>query len=132
MRLAAVDEGRTGGPAMDQRTSSVDRYDVLVAAEWAEVRKQPVDEVLETRRTTMTWHRGHGLDWGGCIVTVPVMVVFWAAVITAIVIAIRYLISERRDPAATTASGSTGAEHVLAERFARGGIYDDEFHRRLM
>ena len=60
-----------------------------------------------------------------------VVLVFWAGAITAIVLAIRYLIS----------SGSAGGgppryeplrpEGVLAERFACGEIDEDECRRRI-
>jgi putative membrane protein len=61
---------------------------------------------------------------------IVIMVVFWAALITAVVLAIRYLAdsgSHRNQPS----SGPALVEDVLAERFARGEIDEDEFRRRI-
>jgi putative membrane protein len=73
---------------------------------------------------------GYGWGWGGWIAMTLVMVVFWAILITAVVLAVRYLAGAggHRNP---PAPGSARAEDVLAERFARGEIDDDEFRRRL-
>ncbi len=74
----------------------------------------------------MMWYGG----WAGWVVMVMVMVVFWAAVLTAVVLAIRYLIRERGTRAGAT--GSMLTEDVLAQQFVRGEIDDlDEFRRRL-
>jgi putative membrane protein len=77
----------------------------------------------------MMWYGGNGWGWAGWVVMVVVMVVFWAAVITAVVLAVRYLVSERGTRAG--GAGSMLAEDVLAERFARGEVDEDEFRRRL-
>jgi len=73
------------------------------------------------------WHGGMG--WGGWILITLMMVVFWAAVMTAIVLAVRHLSGGHRAQAG--GSSSRSAEDVLAERYARGEIDDDEFRRRL-
>jgi putative membrane protein len=62
----------------------------------------------------MMWYGGNGWGWAGWVVMVVVMVVFWAAVITAVVLAVRYLVSERGTRAG--GAGSMLAEDVLAER----------------
>ncbi len=76
------------------------------------------------------WNGG-GWGWGGWILMTLVMVLFWAAVITAIVLAIRYLSGGASHRNQASAGSARGAEDVLAERFARGEIDDDEFRRRL-
>jgi putative membrane protein len=59
------------------------------------------------------------------------MIVFWALIITAVVLVVRYLVTER--PTGTTTFGAPprGPEDVLAERYARGDIDNDEYQRRL-
>ncbi|WP_225729126.1 MULTISPECIES: SHOCT domain-containing protein [unclassified Nocardia] len=57
------------------------------------------------------------------------MVLFWALLIVAFVVAIRYLlrsIANHPHPAAPPT-----AEHLLAERFARGEIDEQEYTARL-
>ena len=71
-----------------------------------------------------------GWGWGGWILMSLVMVVFWALVITAIVLAIRYL-TGGSDPNQVSPSSARAAEDVLAERFARGEIDDDEYRQRM-
>lgn len=70
----------------------------------------------------------YGWGWGGWIVVTLLMVAFWAAVITGIVLAIRYASG---DGQRSQARGAPTAEDVLAERFARGEIDEEEYRRRL-
>jgi putative membrane protein len=77
----------------------------------------------------MMWHRGDWL-WGGSIVLTLAMVVFGALLISAVVLAVRYLLSSQGSRAAPGA-GPSRAESLLAERFARGEIDDDEYQRKL-
>ena len=70
-----------------------------------------------------------GWGWGGWVVMVLAMVVFWAVVITAVVLAIRYAV-RGNNQRAQQSSAPTGAEEILAERYARGEIDEDEFRRR--
>ena len=74
----------------------------------------------------MMWYGGDW-GWGGWLLMTVLMVLFWAVVITAVVVAVRYLAGPRH-----TAPDSlpSRAEDLLAERFARGEIDDDEFRRR--
>ena len=72
-----------------------------------------------------------GWGWGGWLLMTLVMIVFWAAVITAVVTAVRYLASSRRLGPSPGISGPTRAEDLLAERYARGEIDDDEYRQRL-
>ena len=70
--------------------------------------------------------------WGSWILTTGTTIVFWALVITAVVVLARYLLSLSQRPAGTTHAGGAGnAEQVLAERYARGEIDDEEYQRRL-
>lgn len=68
----------------------------------------------------MMWRDG---NWGWWLFMPVVMVAFWAAVIWVIVSAVR----GRPAPS----QPSQDAEQILAERYARGDIDDDEYNRRL-
>lgn len=72
----------------------------------------------------------HGGLWGGSILMTMAMVLFWALLITAVVLALRYLLSLSGTGSAP-AGGSSRAESLLAERFARGEIDEDEYQRKL-
>ncbi|MFI1536732.1 SHOCT domain-containing protein [Streptomyces anandii] len=85
----------------------------------------------------MMWYDG-GWGWGGWIVMAVFMVLFWAVLIFALIALVRYLAGTRHpwQPGPPPPSGEGGgqdrrAENVLAERFARGEIDEDEFKRRL-
>lgn len=58
------------------------------------------------------------------------MVVFWAVIISIVVVAVRYLVRNARSPGQEVAT-SWGAEGVWAERYARGESDDDEYRQRL-
>jgi putative membrane protein len=77
----------------------------------------------------MFWYGNGMAGWGYALMTVS-MVLFWALVIAAVVVLVRYL---RRDtqPTLTSPPQRHTPEHVLAERFARGDIDDEEYRRRL-
>jgi putative membrane protein len=68
--------------------------------------------------------------WIGWILMSFGMVAFWAVVITAIVLAVRWLIDQRGNTSASV-TGQSRAEDLLAERFARGEIDDNEYRKRL-
>lgn len=78
------------------------------------------------------WMWGHGWGWAGWVLFVVLTVVFWAAVITAIVLAIRYAGGSRHSVSGLPPYGPTRPEDVLAERFARGEIDEGEYRRRVM
>jgi len=81
----------------------------------------------------MTWFHGIGWTWAGCIQEVLVMVVLWGTVITAIILAVRFLTRQRIDPRALRDTGSIRIEYVLAEGSAhRGEMDNNQWHRRLM
>ena len=77
----------------------------------------------------MMMHDGNGI-WGGSIPMTVAVVVFGALLITAVILTVRYLVSSPgTGPAA--AAGSSGAERLLAERYSRGEIDDDEYRQKL-
>jgi putative membrane protein len=76
----------------------------------------------------MMWYGSNG-GWGGWLLMTIAMVLFLALIITAVVLIVRYLVSQR--PTGTSAGSARTPEEVLAERSARGEIDDDEYQRRL-
>lgn len=79
----------------------------------------------------MMMNHGHW-GWGGWLLTTGTTIVFWALVITAVVLLARYLLSlSQRTPVTAHALAAMNAEQTLAERYARGDIDDDEYQRRL-
>jgi putative membrane protein len=77
------------------------------------------------------WMWNGGWGWGGWILMIFVMVLFWAVVITAIVLAIRYLTGGGGQRNAANFGSARAAEDVSAERFARGEIDEDDYRRRV-
>ncbi|MGO8964760.1 SHOCT domain-containing protein [Mycobacterium sp.] len=77
------------------------------------------------------WMWGNGWGWTGWVLMCVVMVLFWAAVITAIVLAIRYLGGSRNTVSGPPNYGPSRPEDVLAERFARREVDEDEYRRRV-
>lgn len=76
------------------------------------------------------WMWNGGWGWGGWIVTAVVLTVVFALVITAVVLTIRcFTGGGHRGPGGPQQVRE--ADDVLAERFARGEIDDDEYRRRL-
>jgi putative membrane protein len=80
----------------------------------------------------MMWFHGTGWTWAGCIQEVLVMAVLWATVITAIILAVRFLTRQRIDPLALRDTASIRIEYVLTEGSARGEMDNDQWHHRLM
>jgi putative membrane protein len=74
----------------------------------------------------MMWFDHDVSGWGYAGMTIT-MVVFWSAVIAGIAFTLRYLARSERPRGGPPAS----PEQVLAERFARGEIDDEEYQRRL-
>ena len=70
---------------------------------------------------------GWGDGWGGMILGPLMMIVFLAAVVVLVMVAIRWL-GAAGHPAAP--AGRTGALDVLKDRFARGEIDKDEYEER--
>ncbi|MEW2048065.1 SHOCT domain-containing protein [Streptomyces sp. NPDC005476] len=79
----------------------------------------------------MFWYGHDPSGWGWFAMSVG-MVLFWAVLIALGVLLFRAS-SRPAEPGATTGPEQRGpvAEQVLAERFARGEIEEDEYRRRL-
>ncbi len=75
----------------------------------------------------MYWYGDHMTGWGYGLMAVTGLL-FWALVITGIVALVRYL---GRTDQYRPRTGQPTAEQVLAERFARGEIDEEEYQRRL-
>ena len=79
----------------------------------------------------MMYGYGTGMGgWGYALMTIS-MILFWGAVIYGIVVLVRRTRRDgpqRGEPAGPIAPGP---EQLLAERFARGEIDEDEYHQRL-
>lgn len=73
----------------------------------------------------MWWYGSPMAGWGALFMTINT-VLFWGLIILGVIALFRYL--NRGDR--STASRST-AEQVLAERFARGEIDEQEYRQRL-
>jgi hypothetical protein len=77
------------------------------------------------------WNGGHGWGWCSVMFNIPATVLLWGAVVAAIVIAVRVAVRQQSDPPAPTGAGHP-SEGMVATRFARSEIENDDFHRRLM
>ncbi|MET8949966.1 SHOCT domain-containing protein [Streptomyces sp. NPDC004393] len=84
----------------------------------------------------MMWYGG----WGGWFFMAVITVAFWALLIVGILALVHYSHRTRpgqRPDAPSSGTGGFGwgtdrrAEDLLAERFARGEIDEDEYRRRL-
>jgi putative membrane protein len=77
----------------------------------------------------MFWY-GNGMSgWGYGLMTGG-MIVFWVLVFGGIVALVRYAGSGSSQPTPTSHAGPT-PQQVLADRYARGEIDDEEYQRRL-
>jgi putative membrane protein len=76
----------------------------------------------------MYWYGSGMTGWGYALMTIS-MVLFWGAVIFGIVALVRYV--SRGGPQAGEPTQPATPERLLAERFARGEIDEDEYQRRL-
>ena len=72
-----------------------------------------------------------GYMWGGWILMGAVMVMLSAVLITAVVLAVRYLAGSDAQRSHVNSAASSRPEDALAQRFARGDIDEDEFRRRM-
>lgn len=77
----------------------------------------------------MYWWDDHIGVWGWALMTLS-WIAFWALVILGLIALIRYLRSSGRDRESQP-SGRPTPQQLLAERFARGEIDDEEYRRRL-
>jgi putative membrane protein len=70
----------------------------------------------------------HGMDgWGWFAMSVGMML-FWALVVAAVVMLVR---SSGRSPGGPRRPARPSPEQLLAERFARGEIDEEEYQQRL-
>ena len=77
----------------------------------------------------MNWYGSGMSGWGYALMTIS-MVLFWGAVIAGIVLLVRHFgRGGQQTPAAPSQPASP--EQLLAERFARGEIDEEEYHQRL-
>jgi putative membrane protein len=74
----------------------------------------------------MYW--GNGMGGGGMVLMTVASLLFWGLVIAGILALVRY--ASRGAPAAPAIQAPT-PHQVLAERFARGDIDEEEYTRRL-
>jgi putative membrane protein len=79
----------------------------------------------------MMWYGSNGWGWLHWTAMTVGMVAFWALVITAVVLAVHYLTSQNGASANAPITGQTHPADLLAQRFARGEIDDNEYRNRL-
>jgi putative membrane protein len=77
----------------------------------------------------MMWFGDHMSGWGYALMGISTLL-FWALVIGGVVVLVRYL-ARSEQAGAPGPVDRPSAEQVLAERFARGEIDEDEYRRRL-
>jgi putative membrane protein len=86
---------------------------------------------VPTMQDRFGWHwDGHPMWWmwsAGGIVMMLGMLLFWAAIITAIVVGIRWLVRQERSG---WRDREDRAMQILRERYARGDISREEFEQR--
>ena len=68
--------------------------------------------------------------WGYALMAIS-MILFWGAVIYGIVALVRYTRRDGPQGREPVEPPAPGPERLLAERFARGEINEDEYHQRL-
>ncbi len=73
------------------------------------------------------WDGNGGFGWGGWLVMVTMMVIFWGALAWAVVTLARHYSSAREPAMRATQPYALG---VLDDRYARGEIDDDEYNHR--
>ncbi|HVQ89165.1 MAG TPA: SHOCT domain-containing protein [Actinomycetes bacterium] len=78
----------------------------------------------------MMWWNDGGWDAGTWFLMSLLMLLFWGGLIAVVVRLVGSLGIERNASHAAAPSSTGSADEVLAERFARGEIDEDEFKRR--
>jgi putative membrane protein len=76
----------------------------------------------------MMW--GYDWGWGAWLAMGVMMLLFWGLVIAGVIALVRYLGGTRDGGRLGSRRERTRAEDVLAERFARTEIDEDEYTRR--
>ena len=77
----------------------------------------------------MMWWENAPWDLGGWFAMSVMMVVFWVGLIVALVWLVQAVRTDK-NPGQPPASPTAKADEILAERFARSEIDEDEFKRR--
>jgi putative membrane protein len=77
----------------------------------------------------MYWGNGLG-GWGYVLMTVS-MLAFWGLLIAGAVLLVRYVTGDRRQVPPALPSAGPDPRAVLAERFARGEINEEDYRQRL-
>lgn len=75
----------------------------------------------------MWWPTGQVNGWGWFAMTIS-MVLFWALVVGVGALLVRAV---NRPPAGPSTGARPSAQELLAERYARGELTDDEYRQRL-
>jgi putative membrane protein len=76
------------------------------------------------------WGYGTGWGWGAWLAMGIGMIVFWGLVITGSIALVRFVAASRDHHPSSGGDGLSEADRLLAERFARGEIDEDEYRRR--
>ena len=71
-----------------------------------------------------------GVGWGGWLIAVVMMVVFWGAIAWVVVTLIRHGAGDRGARTEPPATRGPDALAILDERLARGEIDEDDYRRR--
>jgi putative membrane protein len=77
---------------------------------------------------TMMW--GYGGGWGPWIGMGLGMTLFWGLVILGVIVLVRYSSGTGAHRERAMGNGVGQAEQILADRFARGEINEDEYRTR--
>jgi len=78
----------------------------------------------------MHWGIGGGWGWGAWLAMVVVMVVFWGAVTWVVVTLVRRTSEPSQSHSVGTPVPMADPLRILDERYARGEVDDEEYHRR--
>ena len=78
----------------------------------------------------MMYGYGNGTGWGYALMAIS-MALFWGAVIYGIAALVRYTRRDSPQRRELSEPAAPGPERLLAERFARGEIDEDEYCQRL-
>jgi putative membrane protein len=77
----------------------------------------------------MNWY-GAGMSGWGYLLMIANTLLFWGLLVAGVVVLVRYFGSASRHGGVRPGQSAT-PEQILAERFARGEIDEDEYRRRL-
>jgi len=96
------------------------RQAALLLAPWAGSVALPAEAQVYREGVWYVW------GWGPMLLGALLMIVFWTAVITLVVLLVRWLVGTPREQSPSKPS----AIEILEERFARGEIDREEFEER--